>query len=311
LASSEARGRGTLEPVIEDRAGRRERRVTEFGLVLMVTFWGLNFAVAKWAFGVFEPFAFNALRHLLASAFMLPVLLARGGIGRPDSRDLPRVIALGVVGIIFYQLAFVTGLDRTRAGNASLILALVPIFLLILGGRSPGRPGAAWAGAAMSVVGVALVSGGALRLEGPSTLVGDALLVFAAFVWAIYTRGSQHLVERYGPIRTTAWTLWVGTLGLVLVGTPALVRQPWREIPAEAWGSVAYSGLLAIGVCYLLWYRGVQRLGGPRTAVFSNLTPIVALAAGAIWLGERWTLHSVAGAAMVIGGILLVRFASR
>jgi drug/metabolite transporter (DMT)-like permease len=288
-------------------AEHRHRIQAELGLLVMVLIWGLNFSVVKSALLAFEPLGFNSLRHLLASAFMLIVLLSQDGIGRPRRRDLPRIFVLGLVGNLAYQMAFIFGLDRTTAGNASLMLALVPIFLLIFAAATRGAPRSSWFGAGISVAGVALVSGSALRLEGAGTLIGDGLMIFAALMWAIYTVGAQPLIERYGPIRTTAWTLWVGSFFLFLAGVPSLLRQNWSVVGVTAWGGLLFSSVLSVGVAYLLWYWGVQQLGGARTAVYSNLQPIVALAAGALLLGEQLTIFSLVGAALVVGGVLLVR----
>jgi drug/metabolite transporter (DMT)-like permease len=126
-------------------------------------------------------------------------------------------------------------------------------------------------------------------------------------VWAVYTLGAQPLIDRFGPIQTTAWTLWAGAVGLTIAGIPALLRQDWAAVGWGAWGGVLFSSLFSIGLAYLLWYRGVQQLGGARTAVFSNLTPVVALLTGAVWLDEQLTWTALAGAAMVISGVLLVR----
>jgi drug/metabolite transporter (DMT)-like permease len=82
-------------------------------------------------------------------------------------------------------------------------------------------------------------------------------------------------------------------------------------VDTVSWAGLLYSAFLSIGLAYLLWYRGVARLGGSRTAIYSNLTPVVALAAGALWLGEDLTLLSVVGAALVIGGVMLVREGKR
>ncbi len=272
----------------------------------MVVIWGLNFAVVKRALEVLEPLGFNALRHLIASAFMLAVLVLGAGVGRPDRKDIPRIVAMGVVGIIFYQVAFIFGLDRTRAGNAALMLALTPLFVLLFGRRGGEGGRRAWLGAALSILGVAIVSASTLRLAGSTTLIGDVILIGAAAVWAAYTIGAKPLIERYGPMRTTAWTLWAGSIGLTIAGVPSLARQDWGAVTFEAWTGVVYSAILAIGVSYLLWYRGVQVLGGARTSVFNNLTPVVALAAGALWLDEALTGYSIVGSIMVIGGLILV-----
>lgn len=281
---------------------------TEAGLGLMVLIWGVNFAVVKWALEVFDPLGFNALRYVLASALVFAVLRGRGRLRLPDRADVPRIVLLGLVGNTMYQIAFILGVDATRAGNASLMLALVPVFVLVFAWRRDGRPTtAAWLGAALSVVGVAAVSWSTLEVDGASTLRGDLIMIGAALVWAIYTVEARPLIERYGSVQTTAWTLWVGAIGIFAIGVPSLAAQDFGRVSPAAWGGLAFSALFSIGLAYLIWYRGVERLGGARTAVFSNFTPVVALLAGAIWLGERLTIVSIAGAAMVIGGIMLVR----
>ena len=128
-----------------------------------------------------------------------------------------------------------------------------------------------------------------------------------ALAWSFYTVGARPLVEKYGSVRTTAWTMWVGTLGLVAFGTPSLAAQEWGAVGGEAWGGLLFSAILSIGLAYLIWYRGVERIGNTRTAIFSNLTPVVALVFGALWLGERPTPLALMGAALTLGGVLLVR----
>lgn len=281
---------------------------TEAGLVGMVCIWGLNFAVAKRALATFDPLAFNALRFVLASGFVFLVLRWQGRLVLPARGDWPRILLLGLFGNAVYQLAFILGLNLTTAGSSSLMLAVMPVFVLALELWSGVHHGArAWVGAVASIVGVGLVSQAALRIVGSEALVGNLLMISAAALWALYTQGSQPLIRRYGAIRATAWTLWSGATFIFLIGVPSLLRQDWGTIDAVSWGGLLYSAFLSIGLAYLLWYRSVGKLGGSRTAIYSNLTPVVALAAGALWLGERLTLLSLLGAALVIGGVMLVR----
>lgn len=282
---------------------------TEAALAVMVLVWGVNFAVVKAALSVFQPLAFNALRFLIASVFVYAVLRARGPLTLPARAHWPRLLGLGLLGNLVYQLCFILGLDRTGAGHASLILALTPLitaFLSMLTGHE--RPGPrTWIGAAASIVGIGLVTGAGIRVGGTEALVGDAILLVACVAWALYTVGARPLVAAYGSVATTAWTLWIGAAGLVAVGVPSLARQAWGQVTAPAWGGLVFSAFFAIGLAYLIWYRGVERIGNTRTAIFSNLTPIVALFAGAVLLGETLSALPLAGAALTIGGVMIVR----
>jgi drug/metabolite transporter (DMT)-like permease len=283
---------------------------TDLSLLLMVLVWGVNFSVVKWALDTFPPLGFNALRFVLASLFVLAVLRLRGPLPLPRRQDVRRLVLLGVAGNVLYQLGFIYGLTYTRAGNASVVMALTPVFIALLSsmaGHELHRR-RVWLGAACSVVGVALVTGGAVRLgDEPLAWLGDLLLVGAGGVWALYTVGARPLIERYGAVAVTAWTLWVGTGVLVLIGIPDLLAQEWAAVSPAAWGGLFYSAVLSIGLAYLIWYGGVARIGNTRTAIYSNLTPLVALATAALWLGEAVTPLTLAGVALTLGGVMVVR----
>jgi drug/metabolite transporter (DMT)-like permease len=282
---------------------------TEAALAVMVLVWGVNFAVVKHALEDFDPLAFNALRFAGASVLVLAVLRAQGPLRLPARADLPRILLLGLVGNVVYQLCFILGLDRTRAGTAAVVLALTPLVTALLslltGHERPG--GRTWGGAALSIGGIALVSGAGAREEGGGTLLGTGILLVACIAWALYTVGARPLVERYGSVPTTVWTLWTGAAGLLAVGTPALIRQEWAAVRPAAWGGLAFSATFAIALAYLIWYRGVERIGNTRTAIFSNLTPLVALVAGVVLLGERPSAAALLGVALTLGGVMVVR----
>lgn len=278
----------------------------------MALIWGINFPIIKAVLPDIPPLAFNALRFPLAALTVLIILKSSGKLPKPHRSDWPRVIALGVLGNVAYQGFFIFGVQGTYAGNASILLATTPVWTLILSSvRGHERPGAQiWIGVLATLSGMLLVvlgSRSAVGLEG-STLKGDLLIIGGAITWSIYTVGSRRLVRTYGAIPVTAWTLWVGSLGLVLLGIPSLADLPLRELSPWAWASVGYAGILAIGLAYLLWYRGVQRIGNSRTAAYSNLVPIVALAIAWVWLGEVPSLMQILGATIVLVGLSVARF---
>ena len=105
----------------------------------------------------------------------------------------------------------------------------------------------------------------------------------------------------------TAWTLWAGLPFVVLVGAPDLVRTDWSAVSLQAWIGVVYAGVFAIGLAYLLWYRGVRIIGQNRTAVYQNLVPVVALVSAWLWLAETPTPQQLAGAGVILSGVIIAR----
>ncbi|TFG63460.1 MAG: hypothetical protein E4H28_06365, partial [Gemmatimonadales bacterium] len=220
------------------------------------------------------------------------------------------VTALGVVGNAMYQFLFITGIDGTLAGNAALILAMSPVFVTLLSallGQEKVRA-TGWAGVAVSTIGIGLVvwGGSAVRF-GSVTLRGDLTILAASVAWSMYTVGASPLVRRHGALPVTAATMWIGAVVLFLVAIPSMAAQDWTGPTLLAWTGLVASGLLAVGLSYVLWYYGVEHLGNSRTAVFSNTVPIVALLFAWLALGETPVLMQVTGAVLILGGVTLTR----
>jgi len=288
----------------------RATRQTEAGLLVLVLLWALNFSVIKIGLASIPPFGFNALRFPLAALLLGAVLLATDGLGVPARKDALRIVVLGVVGNLVYQLLFISGMALSRAGNASVLLTASPIFTALLSaslGHERVRP-LAWAGIGAATAGIAMVVGSGPEGFGfgAATLRGDLLLVAAAAVWSIYTVGARTPIRRYGSVRVTAWTLWVGAVLLLLVGIPDLMTLGTAITPL-AWAAVVYAGFLGLGLSYLLWYRGVKILGNTKTSAFGNLVPIFAIMIAWPVLGEVPNVWQLTGAGVIIGGIHLVR----
>ena len=221
-----------------------------------------------------------------------------------------KLFALGLLGNTFYQSLFITGMAHTRASNAALILATTPLFTAILGRirkheyftrRGVGGLLLAFAGIVMIVI------TGRGEVSIGETLLGDSLLLASTVCWSLYTVGSKQLVHKYGSMKATTVMITSGTPLLLLVCAPSLLRQDWSRVRPIAWAGVVYSGLFAIALAYLIWSYGVRRIGSTRTAIYSNITPIVALLVAWLALGEKPTPGQLAGAVVIFGGIYLVR----
>ena len=294
-------------------ASRPPHLRTDLALIVLSVIWGVNFSVIKVGLREFDPLAFNAIRFVLASVTLFVFLRLSGPIPFPERRHWGRIVFLGLLANVVYQLLFIYGVDRTLAGNAGLVLATTPVWTLILasvsGQEHHGFP--VWAGVLATLGGMVLVvlGGGSGSGLGGGLLIGDLLLVLAAITWASYTVGTQDLTREYGALAVTSWTLWVGTIGLVALGGPSLWSLDLPAISRIGWMGVVYSGVLAIAVGYLIWNYGLEHIGGPRTAAFSNLVPVVALITAALWLGEDPGPTQIVGAIIIIGGVWIARVA--
>ena len=98
-------------------------------------------------------------------------------------------------------------------------------------------------------------------------------------------------------------------MGLVAFGAGSVMRMDLASISVTAWLGVAYAGIFGIAVAYFIWNYGLEHIGAPRTAAFSNLVPVVALITATVWLAERPSPLQMLGAAIIIGGVWVARVA--
>ena len=310
----------TLEVTAEHRAARptgADSRsaalpVTDLLLLLMALIWGVNYSVAKFGTQVLAPLAFNATRMTLATLVLCAIVAARG-VALPARRDIVRLLALGALGHGLYQVFFVEGLARARASDTALVLAASPAFMAVIG-RLRGVERTGWRGVVgivLSLAGIGLVvSGASHHAAGDSTALGYALTIAGCLCWAIYSVMLKPFTERIDGVTLSAVTLVGGVVPMLLVAAPTLVATHWAQLGAPAWGAVAYSGLLAMVVAYLCWYRGVRVLGPTRASMYANLQPLVAILVAWAALGETPRLAQLAGAACIMAGLLMTRLPS-
>jgi drug/metabolite transporter (DMT)-like permease len=222
---------------------------------------------------------------------------------------LARLVVLGLVGNTLYQLGFISGLDRTTASNSSLILASMPSLTALLAVAlrfEPLRP-KVLGGVLVATLGVALVVAARGAGFGEATMAGDLLTLGAVICWAAYTLGLRVLPPEVSSLRVTMVTTVAGMPGLVLAGMPEMLEMDWAAVGWQGWTALGYATLLSLLVAYLIWNRSVKVVGPSRTVIYMCLTPLVAVASAAAFLGERPQPLQAVGAALIIGGVLLTR----
>ncbi len=286
--------------------------VTDLLMVCMALLWGVNFIVVKFATGIFAPLAFNSARILLAVVVLWVLFFVRRA-GLPSRRDVKQMLLLGMLGNGLYQILWIEGMARTRASDAALLIAASPAFIEIIGWiRGTERAGArGMAGIGLSLGGIALIVSAAPQGANPSTLVGNALILGSVLCWSVYSVALRRFTTKVEGLTLSAVTMTGGLLPILLVGTPALLATQWSTVGAPGWAAVGYSGIIALVVAYLFFYRGVRVLGPTRAAMYSNLQPLIAMLAAWALLSEVPHMRQIMGGLLIVGGLLLTRMSGR
>lgn len=310
---------GAIATASATRVSALWRRFGLYALLLFVVIvWGGSFVAARALLApahggtALTPTMLATVRFLLASAVFLPILAARQRTQPIRWRDVPTFLLLGQIGISLYFLMQYTGVRLTSAGIAAVtVIGLTPLATLVVSGVALREPIGGKRALALLVgaAGVAIVvSQGGLRVDtGGGFLLGSLCLVGNAIMFAVYTTLIRGVRARYSPLTITAGMMLGGTLGLLLL---ALVTEDWRTLGALSagqWAAIAYLGLICSVTAFFLYNYALSRIEASKAAVWIYLEPVVAVALGALLLGEAVRPQTVAGGAVILASLILVQ----
>lgn len=283
----------------------------ELALLTVVLLWASTFVITKDAFERISPLAFAFIRFLLITILAFGVLAVRGRGSRRarywriDRADLPRFVVAGVFGYTLYQLGFVLGLERTSPFSSSLLIAMVPLFTMLLVTLLGDRPPpVAWAGLVVAIAGVVVFLS---DRGGGGSWAGNLISLGAAIAFATYGVVNRPLVARYPPETVSAYTTLAGSVPLLLVSLPAARAQDWGSLDASAWLVILYMVVLPVYVAYILWNWAIARRGVAIASSASLTVPVVSGILSALFFDEGFGFLKILGAALALLGLLLMR----
>ena len=276
--------------------------------LMAVLIWSVNTIVSKQAASSIHPAEIGFLRWVLAAALLGPLLLP--GVvrnWRAIRPQLPRIVALGLLGMVIYQTLAYFAASFTTATHMGIILCLSPLMVLAISVGVLGIP-LTWGGAIGGVIALGgvvhvVTNGQPLVLLEQGFNRGDLLMVVAALSYALY----NILLKRWNmaPQIPTLQLLYLQMLVAVVAQLPLYLMSEKTGINARNWGLVAYAGTMASIAAPLLWMLAVTRLGPSRSSIFFNLTPIgTALFAWLLLDEQLHAYHWIGGALTIIGVVL-------
>lgn len=283
----------------------------EWALWGVVLVWGTNYVVGKWGMDGFDPLTFTVFRFVIATPLLFLLLFALEKNIRVQLKDCLELAMLGLVGITIYQTLFMAAVKYATATNASLMLAISPVFTAIfawIAGQERLGSRGRW-GSALSFTGVVfvLLFGTNKLAVGWDVLRGDLIGILASSIWGLYPVLAKRMLSKYSALKTMTYASLFGTFFVLIVGIKGAQALVWSEIPLAAWGSLIYSIVLVTVFGLVVWYQAISRVGANRVMAYMYAVPAVAVISAAIILREQIHLMQAVGAAVIFWGISMIR----
>jgi len=250
-----------------------------------------------------------ALRLLFSLPFFALMAIFAGGPARLDARDWRALIALGFIGYYLSSYLDFLGLQYISAGLERLILFLQPTIVVLLSAfffKTRIRRHHVIS-IVLSYGGIALVFASNLNLARDPQLiaVGSGLVFLSALCFAFYLIGSGAVIPRIGAARFTAFASmfacgFATAQFFISHGIAGLVQPPkvyWLTLTMALVSTVMPIWLMA---------EGVRRIGANQVSMIGAIGPVITIYLGWLMLGEPITTIQIAGAILVLAGVLLV-----
>jgi drug/metabolite transporter (DMT)-like permease len=286
-------------------SARRDELLPLAAALLTVALWASAFVGIRSAGRDLSPGALTLCR-LVVGAIALGVVIAIRREPLPTRRDLPAIVACGVLWFGVYNLALNEAERRVDAGTAAMLVNIGPIFIAILAGivLREGFPRALVAGCAISFAG-AIVIGLATSEHGVHAGWGAVLCIVAALTYAAAVIIQKPVLARVSGLQVTFLACAIGAVAC-LPFAPTLASEAGdARGSAIAWA--IYLGVVPTAIGFTAWAYALARTTAGRMGSTTYLVPPLAILMGWAILDESPPVLAFAGGALCLAGVGVAR----
>jgi drug/metabolite transporter (DMT)-like permease len=304
-------------PQITVKPPRAEsRRWVPLAFAAVYILWGSTYIGIRIAIESIPPLAMAAIRHSLVGLILYPILRWKTGF-KPTAANWLAAAVTGILLLCVSNGGLSWAEQRVPSGIAALLVATVSLWLVIVDWLRPSgtRPvPRVFVGLVLGFAGLALLLGpasldGARRID----LLGTAVLIACAFVWACASLYSKHRPAPGSPLLVVAMqslsggaALWIAAL---ISGELSTLR--FSAITTRSWMAVLYLIIFGSGMGFTAYLYILKKSTAAKVATYGFVNPVVALFLGWLIAAEPITARTIIAAAIILTAVMLVATAPK
>ena len=329
----------TSEKIVDSTlsVNRKQEIIAYILLIITTIIWGGTWPLGRWLVSeevggaTIPPFMIAVIRYFLAViCFFLILRFKEGTLNWQFAKKNWKILTLmGLLSVTIYQAGYLIGELLTSASDASIMVATNAVWVVIISSAFLKTEQFAWkkmAGSLLAFTAVIIVVGFSPNINVENRILGDIMILLAAFAYATYTVISRYFLnktmkdtEAYQP--SSIWIMtWVSMFGFLITTPIALIISPeflipatYLTIPSRVWIGISYLAFISTIGAYTFYLEGVKRLNASRAAIFQALVPLFGVVFSAIFLHEEFDVivYPFALLLVILGIILVNRKASQ
>lgn len=276
-------------------------------LALASIIWGGMYVVSKVLLTVIPPLELVWLRYIVALITLITASVLTRQSWRIQRRDLPLIIAVGVIGYALSIWTQFVGTMLSSAQMGAMITSATPAFMvifarLLLKEKITFRNGSS---TFLATIGVLCIVG--IGDIGRSYQLGGLVLGVAALSWALMSVIIKLIPSSYSQLVVTTYAIFTATV----IITPFSVSQIDQTqlqtlLQPSIWSGILYIGIVSTAGAFFLWNKGLQMVDAASGGLYFFFQPLSGTLLGWLFLGEQVGITFWIGAALILSGVFLV-----
>ena len=288
----------------------RSTRTKAFVALGMVCFfWGTTWLASKEGVRYIPALQMSGMRQFIGGLVYVTFFLIKGKVVWPKGKEWGTIFVLGLLNFILSNGLATWGLKYISAGLASIINAIIPLWLVVIGffitkARLPQK---AIIGFTLGFAGICIIFYEHLHdFLSADFRIGIILSVAATWTWAMGTVYTKEHAKKFNPYFGIGLQMIIS--GIVLTGLSQAtgLAVPLVAVPWQAWVSIGYLVVFGSVISFIAYLYALQHLSAEQTSVYAYINPIVAILLGALLFNEKLTIFIAAGGLVTLYGVYLV-----
>jgi drug/metabolite transporter (DMT)-like permease len=292
----------------------RARLLAAFAAVYVI--WGSTYLAIRFAVETLPPLLMAGARFTIAGLLLLLWSRLVQHAERPSRTDWRTGLMSGALLLLGGNGAVVWAETRVPSGIAALLVAVVPLWMVLLdwlrpGGRRPGAP--VFVGLALGLVGLGLLVGPDALHGGDSAVstIGALVLMAGSLSWAVGSLLTKQAPRPTTSINGSGTQMFAGGLCLLAVGTLVgeIAQLDFTHVATRSVFGFLYLVVFGSLMGFTAYFYLLSHTTAAKAATYAYVNPVVAVLLGWAFAHEPLTMRTMLAAAVILAGVAIITVA--
>jgi drug/metabolite transporter (DMT)-like permease len=275
-------------------------------LLTTAVLWGINWPVGKHLLQELPPLSMRGVPGLVGGALLAIVTLFAGQSLRVPRGEWPRLLLYSVLSVSGWMGLIGLALVYLPASETAVLGASIPVWAAglawpVLGERLTSRRVFAML---LALAGIVILMGGHGIAAAQTKLPGIALVLVAAFMFALSAVLAKLQPLRLPPLASAVWQILIGC-GIVTIAGLIFEQPHILQLTSLGWSLFAFVAVGQVCVGFACWFGALSRLPASTAAIGTMLVPVIGVVASAVSLGEPLGPSQIGALALTVTGVAI------